>query len=232
MNSAIHVEIVGVNLKTSARSNDLIPMIGSLAWLQDTAADDVRGKWGAGYRDVKILDTLNRPVGFLNLTSHDMSVPGNYSTIRELFLAAAKKADVDADGLWDDWEMFHFQNLKQGPLDDPDKDGVDNLTELAFGTNPMDVKSRPATLFGVQKKLGVAYFNERFRRPAGELFDYTMETSEDLQTWSKTALSDWLPNPGSRVLFDGSGVAESTFVMSRPMSEADRRFVRVRAILR
>ncbi len=94
----------------------------------------------------------------------------------------------------------------------------------------MDAASRPSPLFRVQKKSEIAYFNERFRRPAGGLFDYALEFSGDLQTWSKTSSSDFLPNPGFQVMFDGRGVAESSFVLARPTSEAERQFVRVRAV--
>ncbi len=221
-----------MNPPSSAGSNDLIAMIGGLAWLQDTAADNVKRKWSANYRDVLILDSSNRPTGVLNLTSHDLSVSGNYATMKELLLATAKKADLDADGLWDDWEMLHFLDLSQGPLDDSDLDGVENIKELAFGTHPKDATSRPATLFGSQNKSGAAHFNVRFRRPAGGLFDYVMETSSDLKTWSRSIPSDWKANSGFRVFFDGSGVAEATFVSTLPMSAENRSFVKLRAVAR
>lgn len=41
--------------------------------------------------------------------------------------------DKDKDGLPDAWEMTYFKNLNQGPTDDPDKDGMNNLQELARG---------------------------------------------------------------------------------------------------
>lgn len=44
--------------------------------------------------------------------------------------------DSDDDGLSDSWENTYFGNLDQGPTDDPDNDGNDNLTEYTNGTNP------------------------------------------------------------------------------------------------
>lgn len=44
--------------------------------------------------------------------------------------------DSDGDGLDDEWELLHFGNLDQGPLDDPDADGLNNAAELAAGTSP------------------------------------------------------------------------------------------------
>ena len=40
--------------------------------------------------------------------------------------------DSDIDGLPDDWEMMWFDDLDQGPGDDPDNDGLTNAEELEF----------------------------------------------------------------------------------------------------
>jgi RHS repeat-associated protein len=45
--------------------------------------------------------------------------------------------DSDNDNLPDGWEFRYFGNLAQGPNDDPDDDGLTNLMELIYGTNPM-----------------------------------------------------------------------------------------------
>lgn len=44
--------------------------------------------------------------------------------------------DSDNDGLADAWEQTHFQGLAQGATGDPDRDGIDNLTEFAFNGDP------------------------------------------------------------------------------------------------
>jgi hypothetical protein len=49
--------------------------------------------------------------------------------------------DSDGDGLEDSWEMNIFGNLDQKPEDDPDKDGLDNLSELLIGTDPNEADS-------------------------------------------------------------------------------------------
>ena len=45
-------------------------------------------------------------------------------------------ADTDNDMLPDYWELLHFGNLSQGPYDDPDHDGVNNIEEYLYETNP------------------------------------------------------------------------------------------------
>jgi hypothetical protein len=44
--------------------------------------------------------------------------------------------DTDADGLPDDWELWYFGDLSQGPDDDYDTDGLTNLEEYLAGTDP------------------------------------------------------------------------------------------------
>ncbi|MGZ8940713.1 MAG: proprotein convertase P-domain-containing protein, partial [Limisphaerales bacterium] len=44
--------------------------------------------------------------------------------------------DTDADGLDDDWEQQHFNNLLSGPTDDPDADGYSNAREQILQTSP------------------------------------------------------------------------------------------------
>lgn len=44
--------------------------------------------------------------------------------------------DTDGDGLPDGWEMGFFGTLAHSGTADPDRDGIDNATEFAEGTNP------------------------------------------------------------------------------------------------
>jgi len=46
------------------------------------------------------------------------------------------KMDTDLDGLDDSWEMANFGNLSQGASEDYDGDGLTNLQEYQYGTNP------------------------------------------------------------------------------------------------
>jgi hypothetical protein len=50
--------------------------------------------------------------------------------------AATTSRNSDKDRLPDDWEMYFFGDLDQGPTDDPDGDGRSNFEEYQEGTNP------------------------------------------------------------------------------------------------
>ena len=49
--------------------------------------------------------------------------------------------DTDRDGLDDNWEMAKFGTLANGPLDDPDGDGLSNAREQAIGSHPGQMDS-------------------------------------------------------------------------------------------
>ncbi len=80
--------------------------------------------------------------GFVEVTYRDRVSAG--STQARFFRLGVSLAnyettafeDSDGDGLPDEWELFYFGDLGQGPHDDSDSDGVDNLTEYLQGRNP------------------------------------------------------------------------------------------------
>ena len=50
--------------------------------------------------------------------------------------AGGASSDADSDGLPDNWENQYFGNLNQGPNNDYDNDGLTNLEEYNYVTNP------------------------------------------------------------------------------------------------
>jgi hypothetical protein len=201
------VEVLGINQVGSESSNDLMVSSRTLPWLQDTAEQSVRTKWTATYRDVRIIDSLGRIADVYNLTTHDLSNPTNRTTLKQMFLAFAKAVDSDHDGLRDDWERVHFGDLSAKPFDDPDHDGFDNRTELAYGTDPLDPKSCPLLSVARRAKGSTVYADVTFRRPAGAWLGYGIDQSADLSQWqdNSAAVSALLQ---SRNLFDGTGCLE------------------------
>lgn len=70
------------------------------------------------------------------LARRDITVLGEQptSTINEI--VNTESIDTDSDGLPDCWEIKYFGNLDEGPDDDYDNDGLTNLQEYQFGTDP------------------------------------------------------------------------------------------------
>lgn len=88
-NPATRVRILGVNAVGAESENGLMTLGRDLPWLQDVPAQDVWTLWDVEYRDVVILDGLNRPVGVFNLTVHDLAIPAEYAALRQMLLDAA-----------------------------------------------------------------------------------------------------------------------------------------------
>ena len=225
----LNIEILGVNRTNQAAYNQLVvSTMNPLPWLQDTIQDAVWSHWGVTYRDVRILDSQSRLRAVFNLTQFDLSVPGNYMTLRQMFLDAAKVVDSDGDGLPDDWEMQYFGNLLAGPGDDPDGDGQDNFTEFAFGTDPRDPKSFSSLQARLTSKGPDRFLTLSFRRPAGSIVDYLVEASPDLKVWTKDA-SELNGALSPRALFDGTGTIEAFWSLRKSTAVRPNGFLRVNA---
>ncbi|MCW0218997.1 MAG: putative Ig domain-containing protein [Prosthecobacter sp.] len=88
-------------------------------------------------------------------------------------------ADTDIDGLPDGWELSRFTALTQGPNDDPDGDGQDNLAEYRAGTHPQDSTSVMhifSTTITLDGQIAL-----RFSLVPG--LGHVVDFSDDLQSW-------------------------------------------------
>lgn len=102
-----------------------------------------------------------------------------------LLLPAWKGSDFDADGdsLPDWWEAKHFGDvLSADPLADPDGDGLDNLRELAAGTDPHS----PASAF----RLDLA---AEPGEPARAHLVWSSVTGRYYEVLESTDLNHWTP---------------------------------------
>jgi hypothetical protein len=200
----------------------------TLPWLQDTAQETVSARWNVTFRDFRILDSQNRVQAVFNLTDHDLSVPTNRVTLKQMLLDAARIVDSNGDGLSDDWALQYFGNASVGAEDDTNGNGLDNFTKYAFGLDPLDWSSRVpirASLLGdgAHRTLAIT-----FRRRAGSDLDYVIESSLHLKDWSTNGVSIVQP---SRNLFDGTGTSEVGYTLTWPTSSQSAGFLRVRAVL-
>jgi hypothetical protein len=56
--------------------------------LQDTQAVNAWSQWQVTYRDVVVLDAQGRRRDVFNLTTNDLAVPANFSTLKSMLLDA------------------------------------------------------------------------------------------------------------------------------------------------
>jgi hypothetical protein len=85
--------------------------------------------------------------------SHQFDIAGNYevrltvednlgnAAVDRMWVNVTISADSDKDGLKDAWELIYFDDLSQGPTDDPDNDGLNNSEEYLAGTDPTNPDS-------------------------------------------------------------------------------------------
>ena len=65
--------------------------------------------------------------------------------------------DTDADGLPDGWEQAYLLDLRYGPEDDPDHDGLVNRDEYRAGTHPLKIDApHPADLGPKDNRITIA----------------------------------------------------------------------------
>ena len=229
-NPYLNVEVLGINRLNDSAYNDLVTSERTLAWLQDREDASVWDNWHVGYRDVFILDSQNRLRAVFNLTEHDLSEAGNRAELKQLFLRTAQAVDSDGDGLPDDWELRYFGDLSPKPNEDTDGDGIDNFTEFAFGTNPTDPNSYTSFKPSMVSRGQQSFLSTTFRRRAGAVLDYFIETSPDLVSWSRstTEIVESLP----KIRFDGTGTSEVTGSLKHANDIQPNGFLRVRAVPR
>jgi hypothetical protein len=68
----------------------------------------------------------------------DVSVTPNGANATWSFTISTQTVDTDYDGLPDDWETEHFGHLSNGPDEDIDGDGLTNMQEYLWKTDPTD----------------------------------------------------------------------------------------------
>jgi len=89
MSPAPSVRIGVVNMIGSEAGNSTIVMGRILPYGQDTPEANVAVSWGAGLRQLWILDRSNRQVEVLDLSAFPLSEPANLAALRARLLRLA-----------------------------------------------------------------------------------------------------------------------------------------------
>jgi hypothetical protein len=88
-NLPLHVKILGVNGVGFDSGNAGICQGRDIPWLQPTLLVDPWSLWGAGYRDLVILDEQNNLIEVFNLTVHDLRNQPEYDDLKARLRKAA-----------------------------------------------------------------------------------------------------------------------------------------------
>jgi len=122
----------------------------------DTDADGMRDGWEVVHGlDPRCADDAGGDAdsdGLTNRQEHDRGTNPNQCDSDGDLVAdgadanPASAADLDGDGLPDDWEVFWFgQTIEQNGAGDPDGDGRTNRQEYGAGTDPTRANGEDAT---------------------------------------------------------------------------------------
>lgn len=220
------VDILGVNMP----GYGMAPLMYAgkpLSWMRDTAALNLTASWGAVFRDVMILDPLNRKVDTYNAYTLPLDGAGNAANravLKGRLLAAATPADTDNDKLPDYWEQWAFGNLTRDGAG-TDAAGLKTLQHYAHcgATTGVPPAGLPRIFLLPDGSVSVLYTRRR-----GTAFGLIClpEFSTGLTGWSGTtpAWEEWSLRP----LYDGSG---GEIVEWKSPVPGATRYVRIRATL-
>ena len=174
-----------------------------LSWLRDDSVPSILDSWGAVYRDVIILDTLNNRVDTWNLTNNDLRVQSNRDTMKKKLRTAATPADTDNDRLPDYWERWAYGSLsRSGSYRGPD--GITALVHYAHCSRTPLSGALPggpdAVLLPFDGAISLTWTARRGRALG---LSVVPEFSPSLAAWSLTGhgWEEWNRFP----LYDGSG---------------------------
>lgn len=144
VSAALLVEHVGVRVKveqTHIRRGDLRITVtspaGTRSVLQPVNTDPSSGPADWTYWSTHHFYESSQGIWTISISDEDG--PNNFGLCNysELILRGVPVTDQDRDGLPDDWELAHFQNLSGRPAEDADDDGETNMSEYLHGTNPL-----------------------------------------------------------------------------------------------
>lgn len=123
-----------------------------------------------------------------------------------------------------EWVAEHELDGSQSGMEaDPDGDGIENLLEYALGSDPLAPSVFDLPIQSIVNVGGEDYLTLTFTRPVGIAgVDYVVEESADLV--------DWDSGPVELASSVEDGLKIVTYRDSMPMTENERRFLRLRVV--
>lgn len=136
------VEHVQVRLKTDhPRRGDLRVTLtspsGTRCMLQNISEDFNGGPIDWTYMTTHHFYESSQGVWTIQV-SDENNPPFGRTLYSELILHGVEIVDADRDGLDDNWELTHFQNLAAKSYEDANGDGESNMREYIQGTDPLE----------------------------------------------------------------------------------------------
>lgn len=146
----------------------------------------------------------------------------NASGTPSLMQSAAVSNSMPPTTTWTQWQTDELADtLLDGPNDDADGDGISNLIEFVFGTNPMSANTPVATPTTLLDLSGQRYLQISIPRRRDHPATLVVEVSSDLSTWNSGASY-------TQVVSDGVALVVRDLTPLGP--GAPKRFMRLRAI--
>jgi hypothetical protein len=108
-------------------------------------------------------------------------------------------------GEYSNWATLYFGGAAGtgAKTADYDQDGIVNLKEFMFGTNPVSANGDPVTA-GFENA-GDKHSTMTYRRRVGAAITYTVQVSTDFQTWTDISRSDGATSEHTYTLLSDSG---------------------------
>jgi hypothetical protein len=109
-------------------------------------------------------------------------------------------------GEYSNWATIYFGGAAGtgAKTSDYDQDGISNIKEFMFGTNPLSASHGSSVSAGIENA-GDQHGTMTYRRRIGSAITYTLKVSTDLQTWDEITRSDGASSEHTYTLLSDSG---------------------------
>lgn len=131
---------------------------------------------------------------------------GTLSSTRRAVIKVNTILDKDGDGMPDQWETDNFSSLDQDGTGDFDKDGISDLDEYLYGTNPLREDNAPEVPVMVSPSdnsivttLSPVLVVQKSRDADGDPVSYEFEIFSDKELRHRVSFKDNSPEPSWQI---------------------------------